>query len=227
LSEDLIHAAGITDLAEARMLVESGFRRLGFPFALAYHAEDLDIDEAAAIVRALGSEADPFLITYLDRPVEIQALCRRLGVSAVQLHGDVSPGALKTLRGGWPDLHIIKSLIVRGDNLASLERESLRLAPWVDAFITDTFDPRTGATGATGRTHDWAVSRTLVRICPRPVILAGGLSPENVRRAILEVRPAGVDVHTGIEGPDGRKDRALSRRFVREVQAGFAALARA
>jgi phosphoribosylanthranilate isomerase len=71
------------------------------------------------------------------------------------------------------------------------------------------------------------VSRTLVRICPRPVILAGGLSPENVRRAILEVRPAGVDVHTGIEGPDGRKDRALSRRFVREVQAGFAALARA
>ena len=56
----------------------------------------------------------------------------------------------------------------------------------------------------------------------RPVILAGGLNATNVRRAILAVRPAGVDVHTGIEGRDGRKRRDLAMRFVEEAHAGFA-----
>ena len=68
-------------------------------------------------------------------------------------------------------------------------------APYVDAYITDTFDPQTGAAGATGKTHDWRVSKECVRQSPRPVILAGGLHPANVRDAILAVRPAGVDAH--------------------------------
>jgi len=94
----------------------------------------------------------------------------------------------------------------------------------VDAFITDTFDPATGASGATGKTHDWTVSRRLVERSPKPVILAGGLTPGNVRNAIRKVRPAGVDVHTGVEGSDGRKRRDLVRTFVAEARAGFASL---
>jgi len=95
----------------------------------------------------------------------------------------------------------------------------------VDAFITDTYDPATGACGATGRTHDWSVSRKLVELSSRPVLLAGGLTPDNIRQAIGQVRPAGVDAHTGVEGPDGRKDPALVRRFVAEARAAFHALA--
>jgi hypothetical protein len=56
---------------------------------------------------------------------------------------------------------------------------------------------RLAASGATGKTHDWRVSRRLVEVADKPVILAGGLNPENVKRAILEVRPAGVDSHSG------------------------------
>ena len=93
----------------------------------------------------------------------------------------------------------------------------------MDAFITDSFDPDTGAIGATGKVHDWQVSARLVDLSPRPVILAGGLNPDNVRNAIIQVRPAGVDVHTGIEGSDGRKRRDLVERFVAEAQAGFEA----
>ena len=98
----------------------------------------------------------------------------------------------------------------------------VELAPLVDGFITDTYAPETGASGATGRTHDWTVSRGLVQLSPKPVILAGGLTPTNVRQAIAEVRPAGVDVHTGVEDASGRKDRAKVLAFVAESMAGFA-----
>ncbi len=69
----------------------------------------------------------------------------------------------------------------------------------MDAYITDTYDPVTKASGATGKTHNWEISKNLVELSAKPVILAGGLNPENVYDAILKVKPAGVDVHTGIE----------------------------
>jgi phosphoribosylanthranilate isomerase len=126
------------------------------------------------------------------------------------------------LRQEAPNLRITKSLIVRGNNLSTLIDEVQRYGPSADSFITDTFDPITGASGATGRVHDWKISRRIVESSTRPVILAGGLNATKVRRAILAVRPAGVDVHSGIEGHDGRKPRDLTMRFVEEAHAGFA-----
>jgi phosphoribosylanthranilate isomerase len=91
----------------------------------------------------------------------------------------------------------------------------------VDAYITDTFDPETGASGATGKTHDWRVSRRVVGQSPRPVILAGGLTPANVRDAILAVRPAGVDAHTGLEDASGRKSGEKVKKFVGGAREAF------
>ncbi len=206
------------------MLIACGVRHLGFPLVLGYHREDIGVDAAAAIVAQYGSRATFFLITYLDTADAIIGLCRRLGVGMVQLHGDVDAGEVARLRNAAPGLHIIKSLVVRADNADALAASVTRFAPLVDAFITDTFDPDTGASGATGRTHDWGVSRRLVELSLKPVILAGGLTPDNVQDAIRTVRPAGVDVHTGIEGEDGRKRRDLAEAFVAEARAGFAAL---
>jgi len=219
-----VHVAGVMDGAEAKLLIDCGVEHLGFPLVLGYHEEDLSVEEAAGIVAQLGERATFFLITYLDTAQAIHDLCRSLGVEKVQLHGDISIGELQRLRSGWPDLHVIKSLIVRDNNLDALAASVAGYAPLVDAFITDTFDPDTGACGATGKVHDWAVSRRLVEISSRPVILAGGLNAENVHEAIAAVQPAGVDVHTGIESPDGRKDPELSRRFVSEAQAALSAL---
>ena len=219
----LIHVAGVMDVAEAELLIDCGVRRLGLPLVLDHHSEDLSHAAAAAIVEKLGDQAEFFLITYLDAAAEIIAFCNQLNIAKVQLHGPISMGELQWIRDAWPELHIIKSLIVRGDNLPSLTQEVDRFAPLVDAFITDSFDPVTGAIGATGKVHDWQVSARLVDLSPRPVILAGGLNPDNVRNAIIQVRPAGVDVHTGIEGSDGRKRRDLVERFVAEAQAGFEA----
>ncbi len=78
----------------------------------------------------------------------------------------------------------------------------------VDAIILDTYDPETGRGGATGKTHDWDLSRAIVEAVAAPVILAGGLTPANVAEAVRRVRPWGVDVHTGVEEPDGTRSLA-------------------
>lgn len=220
----MIHVAGVIDEAEARMLIECSVPYLGFPLALAYHQEDLSADDAAAIVSSLGGQATFFLITYLNSAEAILKLCDRLGVSMVQLHGDISTNELEVLRRSSKPIRVLKSLIVGPDNLDALQNELERLEPLVDGFITDTFDPETGATGATGKTHDWEVSRALVALSAKPIILAGGLTAENVRVAIETVQPAGVDVHTGLEGDLGRKRRDLVESFVREAEAGFRGL---
>jgi phosphoribosylanthranilate isomerase len=216
-----IHVAGVIDLAEAQLLIDCGVRYLGFPFVLDHHKEDLTIDAAAAIAAKLRNHATFFLITYLNRAGAILELCHNLSVKMVQLHGETDLEQIRLLKQEAPQLRIIKSLIVRGSNADILIDEVRRYEASVDSFITDTFDPATGASGATGRVHDWEISRRLVALSARPLILAGGLNAGNVRQAIRTVRPAGVDVHTGIEGRDGRKRYDLTRRFVEEAQVGF------
>jgi phosphoribosylanthranilate isomerase len=80
---------------------------------------------------------------------------------------------------------------------------------------------KTGASGSTGKIYDWRVSRRLVEIDDRLVILAGRLTPENVKRAILEVRPARVDSDTGVEDTSGRKSREKVRKFLSEAYEAF------
>ena len=217
----LIQVAGIRDRAEAELLQECGVRYLGFPLRLPVNRADLTEPEAADIIRSLQPPARGVLITYLNEAGAITDFCRTLGARTVQLHGDIASAELERLRELDPALTIIKSLVVGRHPASVLERLAVELAPLVDGFITDTYAPETGASGATGRTHDWAVSRRLVQLSPKPVILAGGLTPANVRQAIATVRPAGVDVHTGVEDASGGKDRGKVLAFVEEARAGF------
>ena len=221
LERNLIQIAGVIDAAEAEMLQQCGVRYLGFPLRLAVHREDLTEDEAAAIIKSLAAPVFAVLITYLDEASKIVAFCHALGARIVQLHGDIDRDELKCLKTLDPNLTVIKSLVIGMRDDKALEAIATELSPFVDAFITDTFDPETGASGATGKTHDWRVSRRLVEVADRPVILAGGLSPGNVKRAILEVRPAGVDSHTGVEDSSGRKSRQKVERFVAEAREAF------
>lgn len=217
-----IQIAGILDEEEAWMLVRAGVHRLGFPLRIFPHRDDLTEEKAAKVIRGLPPAVEAVLITYEDRGWAIADLAASLGVRGVQIHGDIGIEEVSLLRRLSPCLYVIKSLIVRGNNLAQLEKALVHFEPLVDAFITDTCDPETGASGATGKTHDWSVSRRLAEVSPRPLILAGGLNPENVKEAILRVRPAGVDAHTGVEGPDGRKDAGKVAAFVKAAKEAFA-----
>ncbi len=216
-----IQIAGIRDQQEAEMLIAAGVDWLGFPLRLMIHKEDLLEAEAVQIIKSLRPPHEGVLITYLNKADEIVTLCHSLGTGKIQIHGEITLEQLKAVKVLDSSLFVIKSLVVRDNNQNALEDEVHSLSPNIDAFITDTYDPASGACGATGKTHDWQVSRRLVEISPRPVILAGGLRPENVARAITEVRPAAVDVHTGVEGPDGRKDLRLVRAFIEQARAAF------
>lgn len=203
------------------MLVTCGVDYIGFPLRLDYHPEDLSEDEAAGIIRELPPATQAVLITYLNRAEEIIELSSQLDIRIIQLHGDISYRELRNLRSQHPQVQIIKSLIIGKISERMLVKEMQTCADWVDAFLLDTYDPGTGASGATGKIHNWEVSRRLIEISNRPVILAGGLTPVNVCQAILTVKPAGVDVHSGVENRDGCKDQQLVEKFGSEARKAF------
>lgn len=219
----IIQIAGLRDAAEAQLLVDCGVDWIGFPFRLDHHREELGEMEARAIIRQLPKAVLPVLITYLTELEAIFRLSAFLEVRGIQLHGRVLPLLGEAMKRRRPELILIRSLVIREDSAQGLEAEVNAWAPHVDYFLTDTFDPESGAGGATGKTHDWALSRRLVEISPRPLILAGGLRPGNVADAIARVRPAGVDAHTGVEDAEGRKDPDLLSRFVAEARLAFSA----
>lgn len=223
IERGFIQMAGVIDTQEARLLIDCGVPFLGFPLVLGYHKEDLTVDQATKIVAELHDRATFVLITYLNTADEVIALCQRLGTRVVQLHGDIALAELRKLRDAAPQLTVIKSLIVGQSDVAALRAQVNVTTDLVDAYITDTFDPTTGATGATGKVHNWAVSHDLVALSPKPVIVAGGLTRDNVAAAIAATSPAGVDVHTGVEGPDGRKQADLVRDFVDAARRAFGA----
>jgi phosphoribosylanthranilate isomerase len=218
---NIVQVAGISGKAEAEMLVECGVDFLGFPLGLDVHNEDISEEGAGEIIRSLLPPHFGVLITYLSTAHDITSLCETLGASIVQLHGQVAPAELVRIREARPGLRILKSIVIHEgeENPTGAIDEMSAL---VDAFIIDTFDPATGASGATGKTHDWRLSRRIAEYSPRPVILAGGLTPENVGDAIRQVGPAGVDVHTGVENADGDKDRGRVQAFVARAREAFA-----
>lgn len=218
---NFIQIAGIVDNSEAEKLIKCGINYLGFPLRLPVNKEDISELEAGKIIQSLIPPNYGIIITYLNKANDIVRFCSELNSNIVQLHGDVKIIELEKLKSTSPNLVVIKSLIVGKYSLDELKIQIDKQSKYVDAFITDTFNPRTGATGATGIIHDWEISRELVGYSSKPIILAGGLTPENVYDSILKVKPAGVDSHTGVEDESGAKDEAKVRKFNTEAMKAF------
>ncbi|MDX1701577.1 MAG: phosphoribosylanthranilate isomerase [Melioribacteraceae bacterium] len=218
--KNYIQIAGIIDTIEAEMLIQLGIKYLGFPLRLPVNKEDLTEKEAGDIIRKLKPPVQSVIISYSETADEAIELCRKTGASIIQLHGGIDLDEVKRIKD--QSINVIKSLVITDNNEEELNGLIRELESEVDAFITDTYDPVSGASGATGKTHDWNVSKKFVELSSKPVILAGGLNPDNVYDAIIKVRPSGVDVHTGIEDIKGRKDKFLTKRFIDEARRAFA-----
>jgi phosphoribosylanthranilate isomerase len=216
-----IQVAGIRDAHEAQVCLAAGADDLAFPLGPGIRTADITETEAAKIIRTIVPPHCAVVITYLTDPEAIVELCTRVGATKVQLHAPMDGQAIRRLRQKAPRLFIIKSLIVGKERESRLIREVAATHEFVDSYLTDTFDPLTGASGATGLAHDWGISRKLASLSPVPIILAGGLKPENVFEAIVAVRPGSVDAHTGLEGPDGAKDPQRMKKFVEESRRAF------
>lgn len=216
-----IQIAGVIDKEEAERLIKCGVEYLGFPLRLPVNNEDLSDEAAAEIISQFTSSIHGVLITYLNKADEIKALSDKIGTGIVQIHGDISVDELIKLKEIFPQSRIIKSLIVGKNTSEELLKTVKKLESYIDAFITDSYNSQTGATGATGITHNWDISKMLVEQSNKPVILAGGLTPENVYDAIIHVGPAGVDTHTGVEDSSGRKSMSKVLEFIKKAKKGF------
>ncbi len=200
-----VKICGITRREDALRAVELGVDALGFVF-WPKSPRAITPDQAAEITAALP----PFVTrvgVFVDPPLDqIQKIVETVGLDAVQLHGSESPEFCAAVR--WA--RVIKAFRIR-------DRASLETLPHyrTSAWLLDAFHE--AAPGGTGRRFDWTLAQEAVAL-GRPVILAGGLTPENISEAILQVRPYGVDVSSGVEEAPGRKDPERMARFLAAVR---------
>ena len=214
-----VKMCGIQSFEEGRAALDCGATALGFLVGLTHRAED-GIGEAAAraIVGRLPAGAEAVLVTHLLDPERVAGLAASIGARTIQVHDAMTIPDLRRLRAlAPPGTRLLKAVHVTGEDAVA---RALGYAGVADALVLDS---RTAdRLGGTGQTHDWSVSARIVdAVAPLPIILAGGLRPENVAEAIARVRPAGVDVNSGVEDTSGRKDTRKMREFVSRAMAGL------
>ena len=206
-----IKVCGIRSVEEAAGAVKAGATAIGVLVGVPDSVPDrVTPDLGKEIVSSVPGGVTTVMVTHLTDPEEAADIAAYMKVRAVQAHGDMDVRALRTLRSLLPGVLIIKTVHVTGEEAAFRARDYAAAA---DMLLLDT--AAGGKIGGTGVTHDWSVSAGIVESSRIPVILAGGLNPENVASAIERVRPAGVDANSGLEHEDGRKDFEKIRAFVR------------
>jgi phosphoribosylanthranilate isomerase len=204
-----VKICGITNTADGLTAVKAGADLLGFVFYPPSQraVTPSRVSPISAAVRHLRSSVmlvGVFVDEDLDAIAGIAELC---DLDCVQLHGDETPGDVAALRQGG--LAVIKGLRVEG---ASALARMTEYRP--SYFLLDAYVP--GEPGGTGRAFDWRIARSAAR--STPLLLAGGLTPDNVSQAVRVARPWGVDVSTGVERAPGHKDPLKVRRFIESAK---------
>lgn len=217
----IVQIYSMTSIEDAVATAEAGADLVGVvvgePGVL---AEAVDIDAARRIVEAVRPRARGVALSLSDSRDEICAMADAIKPDIVHVAArEIEPGDCAWIRARIAPMRLLRAIAVRaGETVAEAEAHQQT----VDYLMLES-----GAKGppfAGGETHDWLLSRIIVERSRVPVILAGGLSPENVENAIAAVKPWGVDsfTHTDIPGQRGKKDMARVRAFMARALRGFA-----
>lgn len=164
-------------------------------------------DRAAALFEAVPPFVTRVLVTMPETPAEAVEVIGSLDIDAVQIHASLSPAGVTTVTTET-DVQVLVAVDVE-------DTQAQEYAAAADAVLVDSLGD--DEAGGTGEVHDWAGTRRLVKTLPAPVILAGGLTPQNVGQAVETARPYGVDVASGVEAQPGRNDPELVTRFIETV----------
>lgn len=201
-----VKICGITNWADAKLAIDAGADALGFNF---YPPSPRCVAPAEAwgIIRRLPPFIEAVGVFVNWSFVAVDAIARAVRLGTVQLHGDESPAAVAEFAGARP---VIKAFRVRRGFRPSI----LARYRSAGAFLLDGFD--WGRRGGTGKQFDWRIARRAKRY--GRIVLAGGLTPENVARAVRDVVPFAIDVCSGIEAKPGRKDPGRLRELMGEVE---------
>jgi phosphoribosylanthranilate isomerase len=205
----------IADLDEARLAISAGASAIGLVSAMPSGPGPIPEELIARIAAGVPSSTETFLLTSLRVAEAIADQHRRCGTTALQLVDYVAEPELKRLRRLVPGVRLVQVIHVVGPE--SVE-EASAAAALVDTLLLDSGNPRLAVKelGGTGRVHDWTHSRRICETADVPVLLAGGLNPGNVRAAMERVRPAGLDVCSGLRS-EGRLDAGKLGDFFRAI----------
>jgi len=205
-----VKICGITAWDDARLSIDLGASALGFNF---YPSSPRAISPADAwkIIRRLPPFVEAVGVFVNWPPLVVDALARALRLHTVQLHGGESPEEVAAVGQSHRVIKAVK--VGPGFRVAGLTRYRRADAILLDGFVR-------GLHGGTGRTLDWNLARTARRY--GRIILAGGLTPENIAEAIRVAQPYAVDVCSGVEARPGRKDHARLRALFSAVEAARA-----
>ncbi len=199
-----VKICGITNLEDALAAIAAGADALGFVFH-PLSPRHVSPELAAEIIRSLP----PFVQTvglFVDQNLPLlNATADQCGLDLIQLHGEETPEYCQAVQR-----RVIKAFRVKDSStLDSLLRYH------VSGYLLDAWSP--AAHGGTGQTFNWEIAAEAVKRGQR-IILAGGLTPENVSEAITQVGPYAVDVSSGVESAPGRKDSDRIRTFIEHVR---------
>jgi phosphoribosylanthranilate isomerase len=202
-----IKICGITNAEDAKAAVEAGADALGFVL-FRDSPRYVDADVVRRIVAGLPPFVLPVGVFVNEEAKKVRDLMDHCGLALAQLHGDETAAYCETL--ARPVLKALR-LTHPNDCLAMAEYKGRAR---VRGFVVDAYSE--SAYGGTGRTADWGLAADVARNAM--ILLAGGLTPENVGEAIRAVRPYGVDVSSGVETGPGKKDHEQIRAFIRSVK---------
>jgi len=202
----------IASVDEARLAVAFGADALGLVAAMPSGPGPIPETQIASIAATVAPPTATFLLTSHTRVADIVQQQRRCRTTTVQIVDRLTAGTHADLRAELPGIGIVQVIHVTGPESFD---EALAVAPHVDALLLDSGNPLAAVKelGGTGRIHDWATSRRIRDASPVPVLLAGGLRPDNVAAAVAAVRPWAVDLCSGVRR-DGALDASLLSAFM-------------
>jgi phosphoribosylanthranilate isomerase len=199
-----VKICGITNAGDAMAAVDFGADALGFVF-FEGSPRCISLKDAAAIIRKLPSFITSVGVFVDESPGKIEEITSRTGIDVIQLHGNEPPDTCCFSR------RVIKAIRVK--SLESLD-PLIHFKDKVSAFLLDTFTP--DVFGGTGLIFNWDIAAYAKQF--GRIILAGGLTPDNIEEAITRVRPYGVDVSSGVEAGKGRKDHDKMESFIKRAK---------
>ncbi|MGB6483765.1 MAG: phosphoribosylanthranilate isomerase [Candidatus Acidiferrales bacterium] len=200
-----VKICGITNLADAKVAIDAGADALGFNF-YAKSPRRIAVSQAREIIGHLPRRISAVGVFVNASTADVLKIARTVKLGVLQLHGDESPKAIARLAREFP---VIKAFRVG----PAFRVKELEKYPSASAFLLDGFDGKLH--GGTGKRFDWRIARQAKRIAP--VILAGGLTKENARKAMRTAKPFAIDVCSGVEASPGRKDAKKVRAFMAKV----------
>jgi phosphoribosylanthranilate isomerase len=207
-----VKICGITSEKDLSIAVEAGADAVGFVVDVPSSPRNLSIKRAEELMKLVPIFTKRVAVTVPNNSRALKTMCKQLKPDAIQVHGELIRN-VQAFRKSLPNIRLIRGLHVRGE-ISKVDLESLKL---FDGLLLDSYVK--GKYGGTGVIHNWELSKRVRELIdPIPLILAGGLTPDNIKKAIRVVQPYAVDVSSGVETSLGVKDPKKIVEFIENVK---------